>query len=111
MPDIVCQNCGSINDYRTVMKSNQNTDWCNGCNKFIKNIPQGKPIVLYFGKYKGRELSSMNDEFEIKYLKWVIDQDWCKSLLKKQIEDHLRTVKIIDPNDDREDYKGGFENA
>jgi uncharacterized protein (DUF3820 family) len=89
------------------MKSNQNTAWCNGCDGFIKNIPQGKPIQLYFGKYKGRLLSTMDDETEILYLKWVISQSWCKSLLKTQIEEHLKSVKLTDPNDDWNDYHGG----
>jgi hypothetical protein len=93
MPDIICQNCGSINDYRTVMKSNQNTAWCNGCDKFIKNIPQGKPATLYFGKYKGRELSSMVSDDELKYLEWVSEQNWCKSLLKTQILSHSISAK------------------
>lgn len=106
MPEIICQNCGSINDYRTVMKSNQNTAWCNGCDKFIKNISQGKPPMLYFGKYKGRLISTLNDEDEIKYLKWVFDQSWCSNLVRTQITEHLNTVKIFDPNDDSDMYRG-----
>jgi hypothetical protein len=92
MPDIICQHCGSINDYRTIMKSNQDTAWCNGCDKFIKNISQGKPPTIYFGKYNGREISSMVTTDEVNYLRWVTDQNWCKSLLKRQILSHLITI-------------------
>ena len=93
MPDIVCQKCGSINDFRTVMKSNQNTCWCNGCDSFIKNMPQGKSPKLHFGKYKDREISTMTDAVEINYLQWVSAQPWCTNLLKNQILNHL-TYKV-----------------
>lgn len=92
MPDIICQQCGSINDYHTIMKSNQNTAWCNGCDSFIKNLSQGKPPILYFGKYKDRLLDSMTSQEEVNYLKWVIEQSWCKSLLKTQITSHLNSL-------------------
>lgn len=106
MPDIICQHCGSINDYRTIMKSNQNTAWCNGCDNFIKNIPQGKPPMLYFGKHKGRLIASMTDQEEVNYLKWVLDQSWCSNLYRKQISEHLNTVITSDPNDDHDLYHG-----
>lgn len=93
MPDIICQHCGSINNYRTIMKSNQNTAWCNDCDGFIKNISQGKPPSLYFGKYIGREISSMITEDEVKYLQWITEQSWCKSLLKRQILSHFIAIK------------------
>jgi hypothetical protein len=92
MPDIICQHCGSINDYSSIMKSNQLTAWCNGCDKFIKNISQGKTPQLYFGKYIGREIASMTSAEELRYLKWLSDQPMCKNLLKSQIETHLKSI-------------------
>lgn len=93
MPDIICQHCGSINNYRTVMKSNQNTAWCNDCDGFIKNISQGKSPQLHFGKYSGRLISTLISEEELKYLNWLVDQPFCKSLLKSQIQSHLASLK------------------
>ena len=111
MPDIICQNCGSINDYRTVMKSNQQTTWCNGCDCFIKNLPQGKPVKLYFGKYKDRLLSSMDGVEEVQYLKWLQKQSWCNNILANQISDHLSKVIICNPNEDWDDVKGVKHNG
>ena len=92
MPDITCQHCGNMNDYRTIMKSNQLTAWCNGCDSFIKNIPQGKPPQIFFGKYKDRLISSLTSKEEIEYLQWLVAQKRCKSLLKGQIETHLKSI-------------------
>lgn len=108
--DVICQNCGSINDYRPVMKSNQNTAWCNGCDKFIKNLPQGKPPMLFFGKYKGRLISTMLNDEEIRYLQWMVQQAWCKAPLSVQIVNHLDHLKgypkDFDPMDDHDMYRG-----
>lgn len=92
IPDITWQNCGSINDFRTVMKSNQNTAWCNGCDKFIKNMPQGKPPVLHFGKYKDRLISTMLNKEEVEYLTWLSQQSFCKNNLKTNIENHIKNL-------------------
>jgi hypothetical protein len=92
MQDITCQHCGNINDYRTIMKTNQNTAWCNGCDKFIKNLPQGKPPQIFFGRYKDRLISSLTSKEEVQYLQWLIEQPWCKNMLKGQIEDHLKSL-------------------
>lgn len=95
MPDIICQNCGSINDFHTIMKSNQNTAWCNGCDKFIKNISQGKPPVIHFGKYKGRLISTMVLKDEIQYLEWLNSQEWATSVIKGQIANHFENLKNV----------------
>lgn len=90
-PEIICQNCGSVNDYEVILKSDQATAWCNRCTKFIKNIPY-KPPTLYFGKYKDRLISSMLEKEEVEYLQWASTQLWCKKVLKRQIEDHFKTL-------------------
>lgn len=91
--DVVCHHCGNVNDFRTELKSNQLTAWCNCCDAFIKNISQGKPPQLYFGKYKDRLISSMATQDELNYLEWLTGQPFCKTLLKSQIKDHLTTMK------------------
>ena len=90
-PHVECQHCGLINDYNIILKSNQATAWCNGCDKFIKNVPYKSPM-LYFGKYKERLISSMVSKEEVEYLQWVAAQTWCKNVLKRQIENHFRTI-------------------
>lgn len=71
MQDIICNNCGSINDYNIVVKSTQNTAYCNSCHKYIKNIPQEQTehLRMYFGKYKDKLITEITDE---QYLDWVL---------------------------------------
>lgn len=90
-PEVTCLNCGSINDYEIILKANQATAWCNGCGKFIKNVPYKAP-ALYFGKFKGRDIASMLAKDEVEYLQWLIAQTWCKSALKRQIDTHLNSI-------------------
>jgi len=89
---VICQHCGNIDDYRIIRKSNQDTAWCNGCDRFIKNLPQGNPPTLHFGKYKDRLISSMVTKEEVDYLKWMTGQPFCKAKLKSDIENHLNTL-------------------
>jgi hypothetical protein len=61
MQDIICKNCGYINDYRTELKANNNVAYCNGCDKYIKNIPQNNMPMLHFGKYKGKLVTDIEN--------------------------------------------------
>lgn len=69
MEDIICKNCGGVNDYTTEMKSGQNVATCKACGSFIKNIPYAKP-TLWFGKFKGKPIEDFDGK-EIEYLYWV----------------------------------------
>jgi hypothetical protein len=40
--DIICQRCGSINDYRTVVSGPHIKAICNGCDRYIKFIPKNE---------------------------------------------------------------------
>ena len=93
--EITCQNCGLINDFRIIKKNTQDTCWCNGCDSFIKNMPQGKPPMLFFGKYKDRLIQSMTSYEEVNYLNWLIKQDFCKENLKSQIQAHLTVLTNV----------------
>lgn len=66
--DVVCRNCGSINNITITEKGGQLVARCNHCDKFIKNIPQGAPQQFYFGKYKGVPFEKLID---LSYLKWA----------------------------------------
>ncbi len=71
MENIKCNKCGSENDYYTELKANNNVARCNKCNSFIKNIPYQNEAIFYFGKYKGKKVSEIED---IDYLKWVLKE-------------------------------------
>jgi len=82
MGQTVCQQCGCVDDFYTVQKSNQLTAWCNGCGGFIKNMPQGKPR-FFIGKYKGQFIHEVTD---LGYLKWFKDS------IKKQSEGQRKAL-------------------
>ena len=67
--EISCKKCGLVNDYQTEMKGGQMLAYCNGCESYIKNIPQHPP-TFFVGKYKDHEVPSMTD---IGYLVWWRD--------------------------------------
>lgn len=67
MTDIICPKCGSVNDYYTELKSNNNVARCNKCDAFIKNLPHADP-VMYVGKYKDKKISEIED---LGYLIWA----------------------------------------
>jgi len=95
--EIICQHCGLVNDYRTEMKSNQNTAWCNGCEKFIKNISYRDysnldEIFLPFGKYKDIRLSTIND---ISYLKWAVSSGAVKKGYREAVEKRISQLTQI----------------
>jgi len=70
--DKTCHKCGNYNDYKTIMKNNQNTAWCNGRNSYMGNEPYStKKPMLYFGKYKEKPIEDFETPDEINYLKWV----------------------------------------
>lgn len=75
---IQCPKCSSIS-YKIEDRGVHKTAFCDKCGAYIKNIPQGLPQKLYFGKYKDREVSSMTSIDEVKYLKWLIQNTEIKS--------------------------------
>lgn len=73
--DIVCTNCGNINDYKEI-KGDQNilSAYCNGCNEFIQILPDNRPIVFMpFGKYKGREITTLTEKEELQYVNYILE--------------------------------------
>ena len=87
---VECKKCG-FNDFPNTEKSNIHIKaTCKNCNSFIKFLPQNKneiDFVFYFGKYKGRNASSLigTNAEEFNYLKWLLNQDFIK-LKNNQIE-------------------------
>lgn len=45
----ICKVCGSVQDYRTEKKGNNETAYCNKCNSFIGNVPYStKTQIIYY---------------------------------------------------------------
>ena len=65
---VICKNCGAIDDYWTELKNGQQVAYCNGCDKYIKNIPYNLP-KFYYGKMVGKLVSEVKD---LGYLKWFL---------------------------------------
>lgn len=88
--EVTCKKCGSINDYKVEPRGIHQSAFCNGCDAYIKNLPQGKPITLFFGKFKERTIDSMVALDEINYLKWLSTKSDLKpNSLRDYILKHL----------------------
>lgn len=92
IPTLTCKRCGLIDEVLVSQQGVHVRADCRGCGSFIKFLPQGSPPVLYFGKYKDREIASLTTIEEIKYLQWLIIQPWIKPNIKTNIESHLKTL-------------------
>jgi hypothetical protein len=89
--DIVCNKCGLVNDYRTEKKSNNLVAYCNGCDAYIKNIPQDVP-KLYVGKYKGIPISDIED---LSYLKWAVGTLHLTSSVKMAVLSRISSLEYL----------------
>lgn len=86
---VTCPKCGS-SDYRIEPRGIHKTAFCNDCDSYIKNLPQGVPTTLFFGKYNGRTIESMVHPEEVRYLQWLVAKpDLKPNSLKLAIEKHL----------------------
>jgi len=89
---IQCTKCSSL-DYRVEQRSIHKTAYCNHCDSYIRNLPQGKPAMLFFGKFKDREISTMTSKEEVDYLVWMTKKlDIKPNSLKEAIQNHLSKV-------------------
>lgn len=89
MQEIICKNCGSVNDFRIVEGTHQ-TAYCNGCDRYIKHLPrENKDRVIYFGKYKGTRLVDFTTKDHVSWLKWALNSVDLKPQLREEIIKHL----------------------
>lgn len=87
--DILCQQCGLVNDFTECQAGPHRSAYCNKCGNFIKHLKQSEIVFIYFGKYQGRELSSMKSSEELTYLNWLTLAPNLKKSLKAAIDKHL----------------------
>lgn len=89
--DVVCHQCGSINDFIITKPSIHYKATCR-CGAYITNISENKPSYFFFGKYKDRSVKSMHTNEEIQYLQWGINQNIFKGKLKKDVMERLSEI-------------------
>lgn len=87
---VTCKACGTIDDFRTERKANNNCAFCNSCGAFIKNIPSDEKPKFHFGKYKDTEIESCND---LGYLTWARDNiNSLKGRYKQALLDRITSL-------------------
>lgn len=91
MEQLICRNCGPTTDYRTEMKSGQNTAFCNKCDAYIKNIPQGEP-AFHVGKYKDKKVNEIED---MGYLKWALKEMKLSANMRNAIEKQIANFENL----------------
>jgi len=93
MKDVTCNKCGSINNYRTEVSGNHLKAICKDCESYIKFLPQYNLLDLMpFGKYKDREIKSLIEDDEVKYLQWAVNNLKLSESVKFSINKHLKTL-------------------
>jgi uncharacterized protein (DUF3820 family) len=96
--ELVCNSCGSIDDYHTkeqhyTIKTGERRTHlqaiCNGCDSFIKNLPQlHKPqTFIPFGKYKGSHTFQITDADYLNWLVSVVDNPRLKIAIEIRIKE------------------------
>ncbi|HYH14321.1 MAG TPA: hypothetical protein VD794_03820 [Flavisolibacter sp.] len=90
MESIICPRCNST-DYYTELLSTQNVARCLKCNAFIKNIPYNEP-QFYFGKYKGRVVSSIED---LSYLRWALANCKMSQSMRDAVYNHIHLLEDL----------------
>jgi phage FluMu protein Com len=85
MEEIICKNCGSIDDYITKSNGPHTEARCNGCGKHIKFISKDSEPTLYFGKYCKWKVKNITDK---NYLEWLLENH---DSLKNPIREAIKT--------------------
>ena len=86
--DIICKNCGSVNDYEIRINLHK-TAYCCSCGKYIKHIAT-EPPMFYYGKYSQVPISEITDK---SYLTWAISNiKNLKTKLKEAIQEQINKL-------------------
>lgn len=86
-----CHRCGTCDDIKISKPSLHYKVTCK-CGAYITNVSENKPSALYFGKYKGRSVASMQSKEEIQYLEWGLTQNMFKGKLRRDIEERVKSA-------------------
>jgi len=90
---VICNKCGTIDDFRTEKKSNNLVAYCNGCGFYIKNLPYSEP-ALYFGKYNGTKIKDFTTPEMMNYLHWALNNCKLTGNVRKAIVEHLGIKEV-----------------
>lgn len=92
--NVICVHCGLTNNYRIEVKAHNHVAYCNGCGRYIKNIPYASEPTFYFGRYKGLKVSDLVDPQDISYLEWFLKEiKDIKPAMKEAIIQQLAKIK------------------
>jgi uncharacterized protein (DUF3820 family) len=91
MEQLKCLKCGAVDQFYTEVKANNNVARCSVCDAYIKNIPYSEP-TLYFGKYKGKKVSEIED---MQYLKWVLSATKPSESMRKAIQTQIDRFEFL----------------
>ena len=92
MEQIKCNKCGAIDNFYTELKANNNVARCGVCDAFIKNIPYSTEKVFYFGKYKGKKVTDVED---VNYLEWILANTKQSKPMTDAIIKQVDTIKHL----------------
>jgi len=91
--EVICPNCGLVNDYTITTKANNSVCTCNGCGKFLGNKPKDTSGQTFpFGKYKGRLIKDVAIE-DLPYLLWYYRE--CREKLSNSTIESLKFYLAI----------------
>lgn len=94
--DIVCKKCGLVNDYIVKEQGPHKTAFCTSCDKYIKHLPTSDGLTLFFGKYKGRKLSSLVSKDEISWIEWALNNvEILKPAQREAFTNHLKQFNQV----------------
>lgn len=93
MPEVICQRCGTIDEYYTVPSGPHLKAVCDHCHEYIKFLPQEKePPRFYFGKYVGKYIHEIDD---IQYLTWASTNLKLKQSLRDAIIKRISSLENL----------------
>lgn len=93
MGEVICQRCGTTNEFYVVPSGPHQKAVCNHCNQYIKFISQEKePPKFYFGKHVGKYVHEIED---MQYLKWAVTNMKLKEPMRVAIQKRIDSFEHL----------------
>jgi late competence protein required for DNA uptake (superfamily II DNA/RNA helicase) len=93
MGEVICQRCGTTNEFYVVPSGPHLKALCNHCNNYIKFISQEKePPKFYFGKYVGKYVHEIED---LSYLNWASNNMTLKQPMRDAIIKRISSLENL----------------